>query len=180
MTAHYQNLRSAARQHSDTAENETMMIQRNSGQQPTKEAVRATGIVIAIALEALSTSAQTSKDVKGATPVFAIQNEAPAKLIVDPPITEQLALGRVFIQYWTENLRVLPLFGKAGLKVSPRIGHLHYCLDDQSWPTVDTSGETVVFLGLPPGPAQSTSRIAGYKPQAHYWLQQDSAVHSFR
>ena len=54
---------------------------------------------IAVALHALSASAQSAKDVKGSTPLVAIQNEPPVKLIVDPPILEQLALGRVFIQY---------------------------------------------------------------------------------
>jgi hypothetical protein len=113
-----------------------------------------------VALHALSASAQSGKDVKGATPLVAIQDEAPAKLIVDPPIPEQLALGRVFIQYRTENLRILPVFGKAALAVSPRVGHLHYYLDHQSWPTVDSSGETVVFVGLPPGPHQVKLELA--------------------
>jgi Family of unknown function (DUF6130) len=115
---------------------------------------------LALALIVPSASAQTAKDVKGATPLVAIQNEAPAKLIVDPPIPEQLVLGRVFIQYRTENLRILPVFGKAALEVSPRVGHLHYFLDDQSWPTVDTSGETVVFVGLPPGPHKVRLELA--------------------
>ena len=115
---------------------------------------------IVVALSAFSASAQTAKDIKGATPLVAIQNEAPAQLIVDPPIPEQLALGRVFIQYRTENLRILPVFGKAALEVSPRVGHLHYFLDDQSWPTVDTSGETVVFVGLPPGPHKVRLELA--------------------
>jgi len=84
--------------------------------------------------------------------LVAIQDEAPAKLIVDPPIPEQLALGRVFIQYRTENLRIVPVFGKAALAVSPRVGHLHYYVDHQSWPIVDSSGETLVLVGLPPGP----------------------------
>ena len=114
----------------------------------------------AVSLIALSATAQTARDVKGATPLVAIQNEAPAKLIVDPPIPEQLALGRVFIQYRTENLRILPVFGKAALEVSPRIGHLHYYLDDRAWPTVDTSGETVVFVGLPPGPHKVRLELA--------------------
>jgi hypothetical protein len=114
----------------------------------------------AVALSVPSASAQTAKDVKGASPLVAIQNEAPAKLIVDPPIPEQLALGRVFIQYRTENLRILPVFGKAALEVSPRVGHLHYFLDDQSWPTVDTSGETVVFVGLMPGPHKVRLELA--------------------
>ena len=100
---------------------------------------------------ALAAAAQTAKDVKGSTPLVAVPNEAPAKLIVDSPIPDQLALGRVFIQYRTENLRILPVFGNAALAVSPRVGHLHYFVDGQSWPTVDTSGETVVLVGLPPG-----------------------------
>jgi hypothetical protein len=120
----------------------------------------AVAIGIAFALIAFSASAQTARDVKGATPLVAIQDEAPAKLIVDPPIPEQLALGRVFIQYRTENLRILPVFGKAALSVSPRVGHLHYFLDQQSWATVDTSGETVVFVGLPPGPHQVRLELA--------------------
>ena len=136
------------------------MIQPNNAQQRTRQAVGAAAIGIAVALHALSASAQTAKDVKGATPLVAIQNEAPAKLIVDPPIPEQLALGRVFIQYRTENLRILPVFGKAALEVSPRVGHLHYYLDDQSWPTVDTSGETVVFVGLAPGPHKVRLELA--------------------
>ena len=136
------------------------MIQSNTTQQRTKQALMATAIIISIALHALSTSAQTAKDVKGATPLVAVQNEAPAKLIVDPPISEQLALGRVFIQYRTENLRIVPVFGKAALEVSPRIGHLHYYVDDQAWPTVDTSGETVVIVGLPAGPHKIRLELA--------------------
>ena len=109
-------------------------------------------VVIAVGLFSLAAVAQTAKDVKGATPLVAVANEAPAKLIVDPPIPGQLALGRVFIQYRTENLRILPVFGSAALAVSPRVGHLHYYVDGQSWPIVDTSGETVVLVGLKPGP----------------------------
>ena len=52
------------------------------------------------------------------------------------------------------------MFGKAALEVSPRVGHLHYFLDDQSWPTVDTSGETVVFVGLQPGPHKVRLELA--------------------
>ncbi|MGA9392849.1 MAG: DUF6130 family protein [Candidatus Sulfotelmatobacter sp.] len=136
------------------------MIQPNTSRQRTSQAVGAAAIGIAIALHALSASAQTAKDVKGATPLVAIQNEAPAQLIVDPPIPEQLALGRVFIQYRTENLRIIPVFGKAALEVSPRVGHLHYYLDDQSWPIVDAGGETVVLVGLAPGPHKVRLELA--------------------
>src|SRR5712671_1446441 len=117
-------------------------------------------IAIAVALCALSAAAQTAKEVKGTTPLVAVPNEAPPKLIVDPPVPEQLALGRVFIQYRTENLRILPVFGSAALAVSPRAGHLHYYVDGQSWPIVDTSGETVVLVGLPPGPHQVKLELA--------------------
>ncbi|MGO9513142.1 MAG: DUF6130 family protein [Steroidobacteraceae bacterium] len=116
-----------------------------------------------------SAFAQSARDIRGPTPLVAIQNEAPAKQIVDPPIPEQLALGRVMIQYRTENLRILPVFGSGALSVSPRVGHLHYFVDDATFPIVDTSGETVVLVGLAPGPhkvrfvlAESTHKaIAG-------------------
>jgi len=117
-------------------------------------------ISIVILGQTLSASAQSAKDVKGATPLVAIQNEAPVKLIVDPPIPEQLALGRVFIQYRTENLRILPVYGKAALEVSPRVGHLHYYVDDQTWPIVDSSGETVVLVGMAPGPHKVRLELA--------------------
>lgn len=136
------------------------MIQPSTTQQRTKHAVRAAVVGSALAVIALSATAQTARDIKGATPLVALQNEAPAKLIVDPPIPEHLALGRVFIQYRTENLRIVPVFGKAALEVSPRIGHLHYYVDDQAWPIVDTSGETVVLVGLPPGPHKVRLELA--------------------
>src|SRR6476660_6785278 len=107
--------------------------------------------VLSIGFMAFAAAAQTAKEIKGATPLVAIPNEPPARLVVDPPVSEQLALGRVFIQYRTENLRILPVFGNAALSVSPRVGHLHYSVDGQSWPIVDTSGETVVLVGLKPG-----------------------------
>jgi hypothetical protein len=73
------------------------------------------------------------------------------RLIVDPPLPEPLAQGRVFIQYRTENLRVVPVFGKGALDVSPRLGHIHVTVDDAPWHFVDASGETIILVGLEPG-----------------------------
>lgn len=143
------------------------MISTSKGINITASVKRKAAVIgIAVALSTLSASAQTAKDVKGATPLLAIQNEPPAKLIVDPPIPEQLALGRVLIQYRTENLRILPVFGKAALGVSPRVGHLHYFVDGQTWPIVDTSGETVVMVGLAPGPHKVLLQLADSEHRA--------------
>jgi hypothetical protein len=93
----------------------------------------------------------SAKDIIGSSPLIAIANEAPPKLIVDPPLPEPLSQGHVFIQYWTENLRVLPVFGKGALDVSPRIGHIHITVDDAPWHFVNASGETIILVGLEPG-----------------------------
>ena len=58
----------------------------------------------------------------------------------------------MFIQYRTENLRIVPVFGRGALSVSPRVGHIHITVDDALWHFIDASGETVVVVGLPPGP----------------------------
>jgi hypothetical protein len=79
-------------------------------------------------------------------------NQGPAKIIVDPPQPEQLAKGVVIIQYRTENLQVLPVFGPAALAVSPRIGHLHVILDDGAGRWGHTSGDPLIVAGLTPGP----------------------------
>jgi hypothetical protein len=107
-----------------------------------------------------SASAQSAKDIRGASPLIALDNEAPAKLIVDPPLPEPLSQGRVFIQYRTENLRVLPVFGKGALKVSPRIGHIHITVDDAPWHFVDASGETIILVGLKSGPHKVLIELA--------------------
>ena len=78
--------------------------------------------------------------------------QPPAKLIVAPPEPDLLAKGLVAIQYRTENVRILPVFGPAALAISPRIGHLHVTVDDAPLVWGNTSGEPVVINGLPPGP----------------------------
>jgi hypothetical protein len=108
-------------------------------------------VLAASTLFAAAAVAQTARDVRGPSPLVAVENEAPARLIVDPPLAEQLAQGLVFIQYTTENLRVVPVFGKGALDVSPRIGHVHVTVDDAPWHFFDASGETVIVVGLKPG-----------------------------
>jgi Family of unknown function (DUF6130) len=98
------------------------------------------------------TATRSARDVRGPTPLVAIENEPPARLIVDPPLPEPLAHGKVYIQYRAENLRLMPVFGQGALDVSPRIGHVHITVDDAPWHFVDASGETVIVVGLKPGP----------------------------
>jgi hypothetical protein len=93
------------------------------------------------------------KEVRGPTPYFTVENEPAPKLIVDPVLPGPLALGLVQIQYRVENVRIVPVFGEAALKVSPRVGHLHITVDDLPWLWADASDlNTVDIAGMPPGP----------------------------
>lgn len=103
----------------------------------------------------LSTSpvlAQTARDIRGADPAVPLASEPPAKLVIDPPLGEPLTHGRVFIEYRTENLHIVPVFGPNALDVSPRIGHIHVEVDDAPWHWADASGEPLIIVGLPAGP----------------------------
>ena len=69
-------------------------------------------------------------------------------------IRDRLSLdkGIVWIQYRTENVRIVPVFGKEALHVSPRVGHLHIRVDDLPWLWADASDlNTVDIAGMPPG-----------------------------
>lgn len=98
-----------------------------------------------------SAAAQTAREIVGPSPLVALTDQPPPRIIVDPPLPEPLALGRVFIQYRTENLRVVPVFGNGALDVSPRIGHVHVTVDDAPWHFVEAHGDTIVVVGLAPG-----------------------------
>ena len=71
-----------------------------------------------------------------------------------------LGEGMVFIQYRAENLRIVPVFGPNALDVSPRIGHVHVVVDDAPWHFVDASGETIILVGLIPGPHKVLIELA--------------------
>jgi hypothetical protein len=124
--------------------------------------IRLEGFLIMAALTLLTTgaAAQSARDIRGPSPLLAIENEPPPRLIVDAPLAEPLAQGRVFIQYRADNLRIVPVFGKGALDVSPRIGHVHVTVDDATWHFVDASGETLILVGLAPGPHKVLIELA--------------------
>ena len=101
---------------------------------------------------ATSAVAQGAREIRGASPYVAIENEPVPKLIVDPPLADGLALGVFWAQYRVENVRILPVFGAGALNASPRLGHLHITVDDLPWWWADASdNNTVDIAGLPPG-----------------------------
>jgi hypothetical protein len=103
-----------------------------------------------LVMTATQAQAQSARDIRGPAPVVPLESEPPARLIVDPPIADALAKGRVYIQYRAENLRIVQVFGP--LSVSPRIGHVHVTVDDLPWHWADASGEQLILTGLPVGP----------------------------
>jgi pimeloyl-ACP methyl ester carboxylesterase len=97
-------------------------------------------------------AALTVRDVVGLAGVVPILGgEPPVKIIVDPPLADSLAQGRMVIQYRAENLRIEPVYGQAALNVSPRIGHIHITVDDAPWHWLDASGDPLVITGLTAG-----------------------------
>jgi uncharacterized protein DUF6130 len=115
--------------------------------------IKTLAAVTTVTVFATATFAQSARDVRGPTPYFTVENQPPPKLIVDPALPGPLALGLVQIQYRAENVRILPVFGEAALKVSPRVGHLHITVDDLPWWWADASDlNTVDIAGMPPGP----------------------------
>jgi uncharacterized protein DUF6130 len=65
---------------------------------------------------ALSTSAAVAQTAPGkfaglAGVVPLAGEEPPAKITIDLPVADWLAHGMVVIQYWTENLRIVQVFG---------------------------------------------------------------------
>ena len=111
-------------------------------------AVVAAGLVLITS----SAVAQTAREIRGATPYIAIENEPAPKLIVDPPLAEGLAIGVFWAQYRVENMRIAPVFGAGALQASPRVGHLHIIVDDLPWWWADGSdNNTIDIANFPPG-----------------------------
>jgi hypothetical protein len=100
-----------------------------------------------------SAFAQSARQVRGPSPYGAIQNEPAPRLILDPPLPDQLAHGILQIQYRVENVHIVPVFGVGALNVSPRVGHLHITVDDLPWHWADAGNDnTIDVVGFPPGP----------------------------
>lgn len=114
----------------------------------------------AAGVAASSALAQSAKEFRGPAGVVPLSSEPPARIIIDPPLSEPLARGLVVIQYRTENLRIVPVFGPGALDVSPRVGHLHVTVDDAPWHWVDASGEPLIVQGLRPGPHRVLIQLA--------------------
>jgi uncharacterized protein DUF6130 len=106
----------------------------------------------AVVLYASTAMAQTARDIRGPAPVVPLASEPAPRIVIDPPLADWLAQGRVVIQYRTENLRIVPVFGPNALDVSPRIGHIHVTVDDAPWRWADASGEPLIINCLLPGP----------------------------
>jgi Family of unknown function (DUF6130) len=87
-----------------------------------------------------------------------------AKIVVDPPLAEPLSRGVVFIQYRSENLQIVPVFGAQALNVSPRIGHLHVAVDGAQWIWAETGGGPIIVAGLPAGPHKVEITLVNDQP----------------
>ena len=96
-----------------------------------------------------------------------------AKIVVDPPLAEPLSRGVLFIQYRTENLQIVPVFGPKALDVSPRIGHLHVAVDGAPWVWAESGGAPIIIAGLPAGPhkVEITLVNANHRP----WIEASSS-----
>ena len=96
---------------------------------------------------------QSAREIRDASPYVAIENEPAPKLIVEPPLPDQLAMGIVQIQYRVEHVHIVPVLGAGALNESPRVGHPHVTVDDLPWHWADASdSNTIDVVGLPPGP----------------------------
>ena len=124
-------------------------------------AVVAVGVLIVAAGFGWAVSSTPMRPVAGPQ-----AEQPPAKLVVDPPKPEPLARGVAILQFRTENLQIVPVFGFAAATVSPRIGHLHITVDDSSWHWAHTSDGPIICRRLTSRPAQNSDRTGGCQPQS--------------
>ena len=110
-------------------------------------------------------AAQTSTP-KCRPDVIPVENEPPPKIFAEAALADPLARGVAVIQYCTENLHIVPVFGAKALAVTPRVGHLHVRVDDATWVWAEASGNPIILLGLAPGPHKVTLELmnANHQP----------------
>ena len=110
---------------------------------------------------ALPSSAQSARDVRGASPYEdQLTKQPPPRLIVDPPFKGPLAIGVFQAQYRVENLRIVPIFGAAARNVVPRVGHLHIIVDDgPHWWADASDSNTVDVANVAAGPHRITIQL---------------------
>ncbi|MBV4484601.1 hypothetical protein HU727_003255 [Pseudomonas sp. SWRI153] len=114
----------------------------------------APGNLLALALGAFFCTAVCAQGVAGTDSppaILPLESESAPKLIAYPPLAEPLARGVVIIQFRTEHARIMPVFGKAAVEVSPRVGHLHVTVDDWKGTWAHTSEDPIILVGLTPG-----------------------------
>lgn len=104
--------------------------------------------------------AQTPAEIDRPPAVIPLASEPAPKLIAYPALPEALARGVVIIQHRTENVRVMPVFGKAAVEVSPRLGHIHVTVDDWHGTWAHTSQDPIILVGLKPGPHKVLLELA--------------------
>lgn len=108
----------------------------------------------------VSAAAQNAAGADRPPAVIPVESEAAPRLIAYPPLADALARGVVIIQYRTENLRIIPVFGKAAVEVSPHLGHVHVTVDDWPGTWAHTSVDPVILVGLKPGPHKILLELA--------------------
>ncbi|WP_395406885.1 DUF6130 family protein [Pseudoduganella sp. UC29_106] len=96
----------------------------------------------------------------GAPALLPLESEPAPKLLAYPPIPDALARGVVIIQFRTENVRLMPVFGAKATEVTPRLGHLHVTVDNWQGTWAHTSNDPIILVGLPPGPHKILLEIA--------------------
>lgn len=95
--------------------------------------------------------AQSATEIGRPAAVIPLESEPAPKLVAYAPLAGPLARGVVIIQFRTENVRIMPVFGKDAVAVSPHLGHLHVTIDDWQGTWAHTSEDPVIVVGLKPG-----------------------------
>lgn len=114
----------------------------------------------AAAVFCAAAGAQSASESGRPAAVIPLESEPAPKLVAYAPLPDALARGVVIIQHRTENLRILPVFGKEAVAVSPHLGHLHVTVDDWKGTWAHTSADPLILVGLTPGPHKVLLEIA--------------------